>query len=162
MKKLNLTFGWLVLIAAQLVIPTLSASDHKTLFHIKQLTDTQIEKTLTANSISELSEQFTVGTVNHSAFKELAPGNAVWISFSEQSQEHLLRIESIEKHMTNITTYLGQIDDDEQSQFIISASGQDVMGSFKFNGSVYILEPSEKHEKHHIMHKLNNGCSYTN
>ncbi len=131
------------------------AKDRGSLFYSDHSQMNQVENILTKTAISEVTEALSIGHLDFSVLKELTIGDSFYLSLPDNKSEVHLKVDSISNPMDDVITYSGKVEGFEHSRFIVSRQAEEVLGSIKFGGLVYILEPTTADDNRHVIHQMN-------
>jgi|GEM_PF-5389178 len=113
-----------------------------------------VEDILYKTSISQASVDLSIGYVNIKAFDSLTPGSSVYIPLPGFNQTSTLLIKKIDHNIKGVITISGAIEGINNSTFVISKEKERVLGSIRFKGFTYIIEPTSADDNRHIINKL--------
>ncbi len=147
MKTINL---FILLFLTSIV----SAKEADSIFFEDSSKLNHVEDILLDTSVSQATDDLSLGYINIEAFQGLKPDSYVYIKLPGYDQESTLLVNKIDHNIEGVITISGEVEGIENSTFIISTEKNKVLGSIKFNGFSYNIEPTSANDNRHVINKM--------
>ena len=155
MKKITYTISKAFLFLILFLHQQSYAEIRQSLFLSDDSQMNHVEEILLETAISEATESISIGYLDYSILKKLSIGDSVYLALPDYHSEALLHVESVDHPIDGVTTFSGQVNGMEYSSFVLSQQNNQLIGSIKFDGLVYIMEPTSASDNRHVIHQLN-------